>query len=283
MNSQEAFDHLKSILNKNQPHILLRLGMTETGYMDFWMRENNLNEMFVKSLLSGQSKHWLECTGFFPVEKNYIERFLNLYAEIIYSISKTPFQATYMETKPSEVLDNVFKKCTRLEQGLNPFYNNPIFQSELKDKKLCIVTCFPESFKKQCNKLELLFDDKRLVNLNPKNITFVKSPPHKFISTEKENRFSNWFEALDQMTEDITHSNYEILLTSCGAYSLPLCYHAFKSNKIAFNLGGGLQLLFGIKGKRWNDPFYKFNEHWISPLKEETPQEVNKVEDGCYW
>jgi len=26
-----------------------------------------------------------------------------------------------------------------------------------------------------------------------------------------------------------------------------------------------------------------FNEHWVRPLPEETPQNHIKVEDGCYW
>jgi hypothetical protein len=85
------------------------------------------------------------------------------------------------------------------------------------------------------------------------------------------------------MIDDITYTDYDILLTSCGAFSLPLCYHAFKSNKIAMNLGGDMQLLFGVKGKRWNNPFYQYNEYWINPLPEETPQGVLKVEGGCYW
>ena len=33
-------------------------------------------------------------------------------------------------------------------------------------------------------------------------------------------------------------------------------------------VGGGLQLLFGIKGKRWDDANGKllYNEHWVRPL-----------------
>jgi hypothetical protein len=142
---------------------------------------------------------------------------------------------------------------------------------------------FSKNLLNQCNKLEHLFTEKRLSNLNPQNITFVKCPPHKFICFDNENPYSSWFEAIDDLLEDITYTDYDILLTSCGAFSLPLCHHAFKSNKIAINLGGDLQILFGVKGKRWDDPFYKYNDYWIHPLPEETPGGVFKVENGCYW
>jgi hypothetical protein len=62
--------------------------------------------------------------------------------------------------------------------------------------------------------------------------------------------------------------------------------------KKAIHLGGSTQLLFGIKGKRWEDPNYGFNgtsyssfftQHWVRPSLEETPQDSNSIEDGCYW
>jgi len=54
----------------------------------------------------------------------------------------------------------------------------------------------------------------------------------------------------------------------------------------AIHIGGGTQLLFGIKGKRWDD--YKpaaryYNQYWVRPLPEETPENAKKVENGIYW
>lgn len=281
MNSEESFQYIKNIIDQKEPHIFLRLGLTEARYMEKWLVDKN--PQFIKFLLDGMQRHWLECTGFFPVQNYYIERFLNLYSEIVTAVSQLPNRTTYIPTLSSDVLDEVFKDCKKLEGGTNPFYSYPIFQSELVDKKICVVSCFPKTFRSQCHKLEMLFDDKRLKNLYPKNITFIKSPPHKFISSPQENPFSNWFQALDQMVEEINYTDYDIMLTGCGAFSLPLCYHAFKSKKIALNLGGDLQLLFGVKGKRWDNPYYKYNEYWINPLPEETPSDTTKVEGGCYW
>ena len=60
--------------------------------------------------------------------------------------------------------------------------------------------------------------------------------------------------------------------------------------KPGIHLGGAVQLLFGIKGKRWNNnvrfvesSWYNKNEFWTSPLSEDIPKNYKLVEDGCYW
>ena len=75
--------------------------------------------------------------------------------------------------------------------------------------------------------------------------------------------------------------------------------------KQALHIGGGIQLLFGIKGRRWEDeykvltekgvfgynvPFkmrldyYKlFNDYWINPSGDEVPTQAKSVEGACYW
>jgi hypothetical protein len=51
-------------------------------------------------------------------------------------------------------------------------------------------------------------------------------------------------------------------------------------------LGGATQVLFGIKGKRWetHDVISKFwTDAWVWPSLEETPGGAGDIEGGCYW
>ena len=51
-------------------------------------------------------------------------------------------------------------------------------------------------------------------------------------------------------------------------------------------MGGATQILFGIKGRRWEEiPFFQnlINEYWVRPSIDETPSKANLVEDACYW
>ena len=73
--------------------------------------------------------------------------------------------------------------------------------------------------------------------------------------------------------------------------------HVKKKGKKAVHLGGALQLLFGIRGKRWENPNYGvkewgipygsystlINPYWASPGELGKPKNANQVEGACYW
>jgi hypothetical protein len=53
--------------------------------------------------------------------------------------------------------------------------------------------------------------------------------------------------------------------------------------KVAIHVGGSVQLLFGIKGKRWDDRTDIITEEWDYPLPQDCPQGKEVVENACYW
>lgn len=97
-------------------------------------------------------------------------------------------------------------------------------------------------------------------------------------------KYKTWFEALEDMKSQISGIDFDIALIGAGAYGMFLGAHCKALGKQAVHMGGALQLLFGIKGKRW-DPCGFYNEHWIRPATGETPKGVEKFEHGtfAYW
>ena len=90
------------------------------------------------------------------------------------------------------------------------------------------------------------------------------------------------------MKKQIDKVDFDIAIIGCGAYGMPLAAKLKGAGKQAIHLGGATQLLFGIKGRRWEENYPSkiatfFNEHWVYPNKEETPQNAKVVERGCYW
>lgn len=111
------------------------------------------------------------------------------------------------------------------------------------------------------------------------------------------NGFENWFDALEFMKNQINKVEFDICLIWCGAYDFLLASHVKNIGKKAVHWGGALQLLFGIKGKRWEDPNYAsslrnlnkninylslMNDNWIRPESKRT-EHSQSVENGCYW
>jgi len=100
-------------------------------------------------------------------------------------------------------------------------------------------------------------------------------------------RYDSWFAALEHMKSEIAELDFDIAVIGAGAYGLPLGAHVKGLGRQAVHLGGNTQLLFGIRGKRWEvqspDIACLFNEHWVRPSADETPAGAENVEGGCYW
>ena len=88
------------------------------------------------------------------------------------------------------------------------------------------------------------------------------------------------------MKRDIENLDFDIAIIGAGPYGFLLASHVKKMGKKAVHLAGATQILFGIKGKRWEGkPFFQslFNEYWVRPDESEKPAGFKKVESGCYW
>ena len=92
------------------------------------------------------------------------------------------------------------------------------------------------------------------------------------------------------MCNDISKLDFDIALVSCGGYGAPLSYYIKKElNKSVIYVGGGIQLLFGVMGKRWENidmwkKIIKENEsNFIRLSGDEIINNINRVENGCFW
>jgi glycerol-3-phosphate dehydrogenase len=90
------------------------------------------------------------------------------------------------------------------------------------------------------------------------------------------------------MCERALEIDFDVAIIGCGAYGMPLASKLKNAGKQAIHLGGATQLLFGIKGNRWENGYPTkiatfFNDAWVRASAEETPQNAYTVERGCYW
>lgn len=259
-------------VKKGKPNLLrYLLGMEE----DWWWRESSLKQI----------EQW---SGFFPANKPNVEAFCELmlqdsqYVDILVSWLKDEYKLKdYLHAK--HFVQGLF---------LDPFWCKDPWTEVLKDKKVLVVHPFAESIQSQYNQhREHLFKNPQIL---PKfNLTTIKAVQSL---GGVHNGFKSWFEALDYMKNQIDECDYDICLIGCGAYGFPLAAHVKRMGKKAVHMGGSLQLLFGIIGKRWENPNYGsielnrkgcypqlFNQYWIRPNIKEYSINNNSVENGCYW
>ena len=95
-----------------------------------------------------------------------------------------------------------------------------------------------------------------------------------------------WSTAIRWMADSVESSGAKLAVVGCGALSLPLCV-ALKSRGIsAIHTGGATQILFGVKGGRWETHSVIstfFNDAWVRPSAAEVPTHAGLVERACYW
>ena len=151
----------------------------------------------------------------------------------------------------------------------------------LKGKRVLIVSLFADTMQKQLPHLDDIWGEKNPIR--DVKFVFQKSVWFKFGSPSNE--FSTWFEALEHLDQRIAAKEFDVAIVSAGPFSMPLCANIKRRGGKAIQYGGSLQLLFGIKGNRWeNMPVSQFfNEYWVRPSAEETPADAIGHENACYW
>jgi hypothetical protein len=83
-------------------------------------------------------------------------------------------------------------------------------------------------------------------------------------------RHRDWFHGLGEMQEAMNAVDFDVAIVGAGAWSIPLAVHAKKLGRIGMHLGGTINLLFGIRGGRFEDRGL-YNDHLIRPLPSECP------------
>jgi hypothetical protein len=94
----------------------------------------------------------------------------------------------------------------------------------------------------------------------------------------------SWSDAVEYVVDQVPQ-DARIVLVGCGAVGMPAAAKLRQRGHIVVVLGGILQLLFGIKGRRWAKlPIAEaYNDAWTNPSRDETPSGFKNIEAGCYW
>jgi len=95
---------------------------------------------------------------------------------------------------------------------------------------------------------------------------------------------SSWEDCVKGVVDEVLLINPRYVIIGCGGLGM-IIGRRLKANRICLVLGGATQVLFGIKGKRWErHEISKFwGPDWVWPDPSETPGGASEVERGCYW
>lgn len=274
MDEERGGEEIVRLIESGKPFVAARFGSTELATMV--VREAAKSHIHLKS----KDENMCVLSGFFPKDENLIDRFVEKMKDYVKDVDVLGIWYPSME----EYIIATYMPDTRLSylKYVEPYYFPNPWSRALKGKKVLVVHPFAETIKSQYEKRELLFENKDVLP----DFELITLKAVQTVAGETDERFANWFEALDYMIGQMAAIDYDIAIIGCGAYGMPLAVEAKRHGKQAIHMGGATQLLFGIKGKRWDDTVIGktlYNDYWVNPNADETPKKKNLVENGAYW
>lgn len=277
---------ISSFLNNDGACMIARLGYFELGVIANFRAICKGERAILPYLWGTKSPWWWErklCdqignnAGFFPVNAEHLERFSELMLADTAQVDVLGSWLRY-ERQVAQLHD-----ATKIElHDLEPFFAEKPWTHALAGKNVLVVHPFEQSIISQYSRRTDIFPNGMLPQFTLKTVKAVQT-----IAGERS-EFCDWFAALDYMKAEMDAIDYDICIIGAGAYGFPLAAHAKRMGKKAVHLGGVTQMLFGIKGRRWDEsdiwPYRQlYNEHWVRPATAELPKHAVKVEGACYW
>ena len=179
-------------------------------------------------------------------------------------------------------------------RALEPFYQDlPENRWSLAiETPFCVVSPFVESIENQWAKRDMLFPFS-LWSSKAKfsgGVCTGYSPlicdRNEICSWPSNILQQGWWGGVNHIVDSCVATGAKFAFVGAGALSLPVCFELKKRGISAIHTGGGTQIIFGIRGRRWLSHSVIsgfFNEHWISPQASEIPSAGNVIEGGCYF
>lgn len=271
LSPEEGDSAIKQKIQENSPFMATRFGANEINYAYRAFHGLRIPFKFRKSIAN---------TGFFPInDEKLLEKFSEFYltsaagSDILGVWNSSEYEGKAVTEFCPDAILTYFT-------ALEPYHFENPWSAAIKNKKVLVIHPFAKTIEKQYAKHSQLFENKDVL------------PDFELMTFKAENtifghdKFKNWFEVFDYSCEQISKINFDVAIIGAGSYGLPLASFIKKTGKQAVHVAGATQLLFGIKGSRWDkdkmiSKFY--NKYWVRPSAEETPAECKKIEKGCYW
>lgn len=270
---------LADAIRLNKPYMAGRLG---AGELEYCYETQFYKQGLIKNIRVDRLERTCVNNGFFPPTAESFQRFSDLMEECIKDVDL--LGVSYMTMEGFYCRRYLSSEAVLTERRFFDFwdYDEP-FTSALEGKRVLVIHPFEKTIREQYQNREMLYDKDRGI------LPQFKLDTIKAVQTGAggvDDRFDTWFDALDYMTDEALKREFDVALIGCGAYGFPLAHRLKQAGKVAIHMGGVTQMLFGIKGKRWDihpTASRLYNEYWKRPALEDTPPSTDKVENSCYW
>jgi len=292
LNSSESFrlaseEKISSLLRSPLPCAIGKIGTTELLGLEYLYRYIQLPWPPAASWRRpAQRLH--DCSGLFPVRRDIYLRWAEELREALPRLdvlAQWQLSSNYLTTVEDRILTLLAPQAFRAHRlYIHPLHPPAPWLKDLARLRWLVVHPFEKTIRAQLPHLASLgvYPADTLPDLQrrARDTSILACPQFSYMVPPKQ---ANWFATLEELKKEMERLDFDIALIGAGAWSLPLAAHAKSIGRKGIHLGGTTQLLFGIRGSRFDQWGFDYHQGWVRPLPEETPANCRLMEEGAYW
>jgi hypothetical protein len=248
--------------------------------------------------------HGLKQSGVFPQDPRFYLEFNRFYIDHVRNLDCL---GVFFEPWELEMVRHYALRCKLiaypnqepfLTVGSPPYYFKPDDLAVSKDegngylqyfrnKKILLVCPFAGFLKQRAKKeiFEAAWSKTGIKWFEPQSVEALELP-YGFAS-ETHKRFGTAIDLFHSVTREIDKRDFDLALIGAAGLAVPIASHIKRTKRIGIDLGGSLQIIFGVFGKRWLEwEDWKeayFNDCWARVPDHYQPGHEDVCDSGAYW
>lgn len=284
---EEFIGDIRNAIAERRGYAAGKIGISQKFWMFYELyldREKNPTK--VRKFEEELKFHCLNQEGIFPARPDFILEFNRFYMRHVKNLDSLGICYT-PATMETDLIEHYGLKSKlmyyRIQEPAET--DNPCYLPYFRNKKLLIVCPFGELLKQRATKdtFEGVWDKFDKKWFAPSGVEAIEFPYGFSPATHKQ--YPTVLELFTDISQRIERKDFDVALIAAGGLAIPIASHIKSMGKVAIDLGGHLQFLFGVRGKRWRKTKYQhyFNDWWIDMPAQYRPKETGVCDNGAYW
>ena len=296
MEVESGASDLCKVFASGKPFFIGRNGTIEIEAVFFWIFHRKTQQPspypdYIRTQISINA-------GIFPNTDESIDRWCYAYTESLRELDGLaagwykPLEKVEKAIIDTHTDASAFRCPLR---SLEPYYVPPHLRwtQYLSGKRVAVVSSFVSSIRKQLygEKMAAIWTGDRSNMITDPTVewSFVRTGYSPYLAGDKgrwPSAVTSWEKAVEHVVEEVVASKAQIALVGCGGLGMVIGGELRRRGVSVLVLGGAIQVLFGLKGRRWASHSIIstfWNDAWKWPDEDEVPKGAVLVERGCYW
>ena len=286
--SVEAAASVMCNLVKGETFFVGRNGTIELETLLFYTKNRGTGEAYPKHMLDRLERH----AGVWPATLASVDAWAKEYVNSLYLLDAAA--AGWFKPLANDELEMMAKLAPQATlmplRALEPYYVEPPLRwsAALAGKKVAVVTSFAVTAQGQIGKR--LWDAQESLLPPTTEWSFIRSGYCPSVAGAAPcgwpEGINSWQAAVEYLVDAVRFTGASVALIGCGGIGMLVAARLRRIGISAIVMGGAVQVLFGIRGRRWQThpvigDFWTYD--WVAPSEEETPDAARSIEGGCYW